>query len=147
MGFTYLAVDCTWSQWEEWTECEEKCPVSGTDGFVHRYRHRINEHDCGGTPCKGDAKESKSCHIISIMKEDIESKQEEINHLKTERDYCQSNVTALHDKLCSLLNCQNEGVCENGVCKCKPGYLGASCEKQKGKSAQPTFVFTDVALK
>ena len=50
--------------------------------------------------------------------------------------------TPLYDELCSLLNCQNEGVCEYGACMCKPGYVGTSCEKQEGNSAQPIIVFS-----
>ena len=70
--FFNLAVDCTWNQWSEWTKCEEKCPVTTEDGKVHRYRNK-NEHKCGGAPCQGDPQETKTCHIVNIMKDELES--------------------------------------------------------------------------
>jgi len=114
-------VDCTWNQWSEWTKCEEKCPVSEEDGKVHRYRSK-NEHQCGGAFCQGGSKETKSCHIISIMQDEIKGLQDDIAE-------CNSNTTALYYKLCDLLDCQNGGVCHEGVCICQPGYHGTSCEK------------------
>ena len=92
--FFNLAVDCTWNQWSEWTKCEEKCPVSEEDGKVHRYRSK-NEHQCGGAPCQGDSKETKTCHIIAIMKDENEGQQDEIDQLKTEKDDCQSKIEQL----------------------------------------------------
>ena len=99
--FFNLAVDCTWNQWSEWNKCEEKCPVSEEDGKVHRYRSR-NVHQCGGAPCQGDSKETKTCHIIAIMKDEIEGQQDEIDQLKTgmdqlktEKDDCQSKSEEL----------------------------------------------------
>ena len=83
------------------------CPVGPEDGKIYRYRTK-NEHQCGGVPCQGDPKETRTCHIVDIMK---------------------GEITALYDKVCNLLDCQHGGVCHEGVCICQPGYHGTSCEK------------------
>ena len=101
------------------------------DGKVHRYRSK-NEHKCGGVPCFGDPEETESCHIIDIMRGKLESQQDAINRLMTKLGDYKNNATALHEKLCTLLNCQNDGVCEEGVCKCMTGFYGTSCEKLEG---------------
>ena len=87
-------MDCTWNQWSAWTKCEEKCPAAPEDGNVHRYRSK-NEHECNGAPCQGDAQETKPCHIISIMKDEMEIQKNEINQLKTQLDDCKNNATTL----------------------------------------------------
>ena len=56
-----------------------------------------------------------------------------IDELKKDLEDCKSNVTTLQEKLCSLLDCQNEGTCEEGVCQCQAGFEGAHCELVKGK--------------
>ena len=35
--------------------------------------------------------------------------------------------------LCSLVNCQNGGTCNNGVCSCVPGYTGVHCDDVTGE--------------
>ena len=73
-----VAVDCTWNEWSAWTNCEEKCPADPDAGKIHRYRSK-NEHECGGALCQGVSQENKTCDIIDILQDKIESKQEEID--------------------------------------------------------------------
>jgi len=111
-------VNCTWKPWSEWTQCVEHCPVAGN---VTRSRG-INQHQCGGDPCEGDTEESTTCNIVTIMRNEIDGKQNQIGDQQVE-------INNLKTKLCNLLNCQNGGVCEEGVCNCKPRYQGTSCEE------------------
>merc|ERR1711915_1129679 len=59
-------------------------------------------------------------------KDEIEGLQDEITEFK-------QNTTELYDRLCDLLDCQNGGVCNEGVCMCQLGYHGTSCEKLECK--------------
>jgi len=122
-------VDCTWKSWSEWTQCEEKCPVGGGEGNVTRHRSRANEHECNGDPCQGNTEESKGCNIINIMQVKIQGQQNKIGSQQNTIGSQQVDINTLKTKLCALLNCQNGGVCEEGVCKCKPRYQGTSCEE------------------
>jgi len=80
-------VDCTWTTWTDWTKCEEKCPVGPDDGKIHRYRTK-NEHQCGGTPCNGTSSECKDCDIVDILRDKIDTCDEENDDLKSELQAC-----------------------------------------------------------
>jgi len=80
-------VDCTWTTWTDWTKCEEKCPVGPDDGKIHRYRTK-NEHQCGGTPCNGTSSECKDCDIVDILRDEIDTCDEENDDLKSELQAC-----------------------------------------------------------
>jgi len=80
-------VDCTWTLWTDWTKCEEKCPIGPDDGKIHRYRTK-NEHQCGGTPCNGTSSECKDCDIVDILRDKIDTCDEENDNLKSELQAC-----------------------------------------------------------
>ena len=84
------------------------------DGKVERHRS-MNEHKCGGAPCVGPSKETKPCHIIPLLQEQIEK----------EKDAC-------NEKLCIIADCQNEASCDEGICRCNDNNYGTRCE-QMGK--------------
>ena len=54
--FQYIAVDCTWEQWGDWSACPDKCGIS----TKFRAREKI-EHICGGLECKGLGIEEEDC--------------------------------------------------------------------------------------
>ena len=87
-------MDCTWTLWTDWTKCEEKCPVGPDDGKIHRYRTK-NEHQCGGTPCNGTSSECKDCDIVDILRDEIDTCDEENDHLKSKLQACTDKGTQI----------------------------------------------------
>ena len=51
-------VDCTWSEWEEWSTCGATCGI----GSKTRHRMKSTEAANGGADCSGEAQMTMSCN-------------------------------------------------------------------------------------
>ena len=105
----FIAVDCTWGEWSDWSECPHQCGIQNKT----RTREKF-EHECGGTPCEGEAVDYKECDAFADESLALEKCNEEVQRLK--------------DKLCQVVHCQNGGLCLEGDCQCLDGFSGEYCE-------------------
>ncbi|XP_033125552.1 A disintegrin and metalloproteinase with thrombospondin motifs adt-1-like, partial [Anneissia japonica] len=86
------AVDCKWSEWNEWTICEPSC---GGSRQRTRVREELNPAVCGGGACVGSNTEYKDCESICYN-----------GQVSAEGHcVCQDDYTGLCCEVCMPLNC------------------------------------------
>ena len=115
--FQYIAVDCAWEEWGDWSACPDKCGIS------KKFRDREkNEHICGGLVCMGLGREEKVCDRFAEVKMEKDQCHQTLNDKLKE-------IQRLKNKLCQNLDCKNGGTCQEGECLCTNGFTGLTCEE------------------
>jgi len=56
-NLTQCPVDCTWSEWEDWSQCSSSCG----QGFMRRLRNRTAYEKNGGSVCYGTQDDERVC--------------------------------------------------------------------------------------
>ena len=131
----HLAVDCIWAEWSKWTDCPQVCVEGGAN--TTRYRTK-EEHDCGGKSCEGPDVESKRCHIVPIMEEEVAELKDMNKLLNDSLSNNEKTIKKLREQLCALLNCENGGTCNNDACICPEGFSGVHCEVNENSTPETT---------
>ena len=115
--FQYIAVDCTWEEWGDWSACPDKCGIS----TKFRAREKI-EHICGGLECKGLGIEEEDCDRFAEVKMEKDQCHKSLNDKLKE-------IKRLKNKMCQNLDCKNGGTCQEGECLCTNEFTGRRCEE------------------
>ena len=73
-----LAIDCQWSQWGDWSECDKTC------GWGERHKTRTHAilSQFGGKNCTGEATTSIDCNNLEDLRRTIAQQAAEIARLK-----------------------------------------------------------------
>ena len=85
LEFIFIAIDCVWSDWGPFGECDKTCGA----GYRHSTRTSTGPF-YGGAECVGDATQKQACNLMEELEMALESCQAENKRLKQQVN-CESS--------------------------------------------------------
>jgi len=133
-------IDCTWSQWTAWSDCDKQCGV----GHRHSTREKTGPF-FKGAECVGEASRKQSCDLMADLKLQLQTCKAENKRLKEQVncDVSKCKITVYQDCKSQTMGCGVSTVTKE-QCSYLPDGMG---ETECASSACPAISGSQADLK